>query len=109
MISPDVAVLSGRALAPDGKTPQSGVTVILIPTDSEQQKSTSRIFGFTNADGSFRVSGAPGEYLVIIMKAGESPYQLSNEALRLRSPNAQRIVLQAGENSADIVARVISE
>ena len=106
VISPDVAMLSGRVLAADGKTPQSGVSVLLISTDPEQQKSSSsRIYGSTNADGSFRVSGAPGEYLVIVMRPGESPYQFSNEALRSRIANAQRIVLQEGENqSVDIVA-----
>ena len=106
VISPDVAQLSGRVLASDGKTPQPGASVVLISTDPDQQKSTSaRIFGFTNADGSFRLSGAPGEYLAIVMRPGEFVYELSNDALRLRNPNPQRLVLQAGENNrADIIA-----
>jgi hypothetical protein len=106
VISPDVAVLSGRVLAADGKTPQEGVGVVLISTDPDQQKSTSaRIFGLTNADGGFRLSGAPGDYLAIVMRPGEFPYQLSNDVLRSRNPDAQRIVLQPGENSkVDIIA-----
>lgn len=105
VISPDVALLSGRVLASDGKTPQPGASVVLISTDTDQQRSTSaRIFGFTNADGSFRLSGAPGEYLAIVMRPGEFIYELSNDALRLRNPKAQRLVLQAGENGrVDIV------
>lgn len=106
VISPDVALLSGRVLASDGKTPQPGASVVLISTDTDQQRSTNaRIFGFTNADGSFRLSGAPGEYLAIVMRPGEFVYELSNDALRLRNPKAQRLVLQAGENDrVDIVA-----
>jgi hypothetical protein len=106
VISPDVARLSGRVLAADGKTPQPGASVVLISTDTDQQKSTSaRIFGFANADGGFRLIGAPGEYLAIVMRPGEFVYELSNDALRLRNPKAQRLVLQAGENDrVDIVA-----
>lgn len=106
VISPDVALLSGRVLASDGKTPQPGASVLLISTDIDQQKSMgARIFGSTNADGSFRLRGAPGEYLAIVMRPGEFVYELSNDALRLRNPKAQRLVLQAGENDrVDIVA-----
>ena len=101
VISPDIALLSGRALAADGKTPLGAVNMLLISTESDQHK----IFGVTNADGSFRLSGAPGEYVAIVMRPGEFPYQLNSEALRLRSSNARRIVLQAGENNrVDIVA-----
>lgn len=100
LISPDVALLSGRVLASDGKTPQPGATVVMIATEPDQQKSTSaRIFGFTNADGSFRLSGAPGEYLAIVMRRGEVGYELSNDALKQRNANPQRLVLQAGENN----------
>lgn len=104
VISPEVASLSGRVIASDGKTPVAGFTVVLISTDPDQQKSTSRLYGFTNADGSFRLSGGPGEYLAIVMGLSESFDELSNEALRARAPNAQRIVLQAGENKIEIVA-----
>jgi Carboxypeptidase regulatory-like domain len=106
VISPDVALLSGRVLAPDGKTPLPGSSVGLISTDPDQQKSTNaRIFGFTNADGNFRLSGAPGEYLAIVMRPGEFVYELSNDALKLHNPNAQRIVLQPGENNrVEIIA-----
>jgi hypothetical protein len=101
VISPDVAVLSGRALAADGKSPLSGVSVVLVSTEPDQHK----LYGYTNADGSFRVSGAPGEYQAIVIRPGENPYSLSNDALRSRLVNAQRIVLQPGENNAvDVVA-----
>jgi hypothetical protein len=100
VISPDVAQLSGRVLASDGKSPQRGVGILLLPADPDYQKSMSRrIYGFTNADGGFSMSGAPGEYIAIVMRAGEAAYQLTNDALRLRTANAQRVTLQPGENS----------
>jgi hypothetical protein len=104
VISPDVALLSGRVIASDGKTPVAGVSVVLISTDPDQQKSTSRLYGMTNAEGSFRLSGSPGEYLAVVTGLSESIDELSNEALRARAPNAQRIVLQPGENKIEIVA-----
>jgi hypothetical protein len=104
VISPDVALLSGRVIAADGKTPVAGLNVVLISTDPDQQKSTSRLYGMTNPDGSFRLSGSPGEYLAIVMGLSESDDELSNEALRARASNPQRIVLQAGENKVEIVA-----
>jgi hypothetical protein len=104
VISPEVALLSGRVIASDGKTPVAGVTVVLISADPDQQKSTSRLYGMTNADGTFRLSGGPGEYLAIVMGPNESDDELSNEALRTRAPKVQRIVLQAGENKIEIVA-----
>jgi hypothetical protein len=43
--------------------------------------------------------------VAIVMRTDESIDELSNEALRMRTPNAQRIVLQAGENNkVEIVA-----
>lgn len=100
VISPELALLSGRVLLSDGKTPQPGASVVLISTDPDQQKSTGgRIYGFTNADGAFRLSGAPGEYVAIAVRPGESVYQLPNDALRLRTPNPQRLVLLSGENA----------
>lgn len=105
VISPDVALLSGRVLASDGKTPLSGVSVVLISTDPDQKSTSTRIYGFTNADGGFRLSGAPGDYLAIVTRPGEFVYQLSNDELRSRARGAQHIVLQPGENNkVEIIA-----
>jgi hypothetical protein len=98
LISPDVAILSGRALAADAKTPQGGMSVVLVPTDPEDQKANYQVAGITNGDGGFRLIAAPGEYLAMVLPRGEYPYQLQAEALKIRFPNAQRVVLQPGEN-----------
>jgi hypothetical protein len=42
------------------------------------------------------------KYLAIVMRR-ESFDDLSNDALRTRAPNAQRIVLQAGENNKVVI------
>jgi hypothetical protein len=98
-ISPEIARLSGRVLASDGKSPERGVGILLVSADPVEQKSSSRrMYGFTNADGGFRVSGAPGEYLVIVMRLGENFYQLIGDKLISRTAKAQRIMLQPGEN-----------
>lgn len=106
VISPDVAQLSGRILAPDGKSPERGVWILLLPADPNSQKLMSgRIYAITNADGGFSLSGAPGDYLAIVMRPAEAPFQLTTDALRSRTTNARRLTLQAGENtSIDIVA-----
>jgi hypothetical protein len=81
--------------------------VLLVPADPDQQVAMSRrIYGMTNADGSFRVSGAPGEYLVIVVRAADTMYQLSSEALKARAAAAQRVALQPGESTQmDIIAQ----
>jgi hypothetical protein len=100
VISPDVARLSGRVLTADGKSPQRGVAILFVSVDSVEQKSMSRrMYGFTNADGGFRVSGAPGEYFAIVVGAGEGIYQLRGDDLISRAAKAQRITLQPGENN----------
>ena len=57
------------------------------------------MYGYTNPDGGFRVSGAPGDYLAIIMRPGENYYQMRGDALKLRAATAQRVTLQSGENT----------
>jgi hypothetical protein len=99
VVSPDVAWLSGRVLTADGKSPRRGVTILFVSVDSVEQKSMSRrMYGVTNADGGFRVSGAPGEYFAIVVGAGEGIYQLRGDDLISRAAKAQRITLQPGEN-----------
>jgi hypothetical protein len=106
-ISPGVAQLSGRVLASDGKSPLPGAGVLLVPADPDQQAAGGRrMYGMANVDGIFRVGGAPGEYLVIVVRAADTIYQLSGEALKARAADAQRVVLQPGENKQmDLITR----
>jgi len=98
VISRDVARLSGRVLAADGKNPEVGAAVRLVSTESVEQKAMSRgMYGVTNADGRFSVSGAPGEYFVIVARRGEVG-QWRGDELLARTAKAQRITLEPGEN-----------
>lgn len=100
VISSDVARLSGRVLAADGKSPEGGVGILFLPADPAEQKTMSRrIYGNTNPDGGFRVSGAPGDYVAIVVRRGENVYMLGGDQLALRASKAQRVTLQPGENS----------
>jgi hypothetical protein len=100
VISADVARLSGRLLAADGKSPERGVGILFVPADPAEQKTMSRrIYGVTNADGGFRVSGAPGDYVAIVLRRGENAYMLRDDQFASRVAKAQRVTLQPGENS----------
>jgi hypothetical protein len=53
------------------------------------------------------MTGAPGEYLAIALRRGEYSYQFPSEVLKTRYPNAQRVVLQPGENpKVDLVSKI---
>ncbi len=100
LISADVARLSGRILASDGKTPKGAVSILLVSADSVEGKTIGRrMYALTNADGGFNVSGAPGEYLAIVMRSNDDFYALRGDKLISRAAKAQRITLQAGENN----------
>ena len=100
VISADVARISGRVLSSDGKSPERGVGILLVPADSAEQKTISRrMYAVTNADGGFHVSGAPGEYSAIVIPRGENAYMLMGDQVVLRAAKAQRLVLKPGENT----------
>jgi hypothetical protein len=100
VISADVARLSGQVLAADGKSPERGAGILFLPADPAEQKTMSRrMYGVTNADGGFRVSGAPGDYVAIVVRQGENAYMLRGDQLASRAAKAQRVTLQPGENS----------
>lgn len=41
--------------------------------------------------------GAPGEYLVLVLRPGENAYALGEEAIRERAASARRVTLESGE------------
>lgn len=99
VLSPDVARFTGRVLASDGKTPRGGVGILFVSADPVEQTTMSRrMYGYTNADGTFRVTGAPGDYLAIIMRPAESWYQVRGDEMVARTAKAQRLTLLPGEN-----------
>jgi hypothetical protein len=104
VISP-AAIFSGRVLSAPGGTPLSRIGVTLIPTDpSKGEAFNSTLFGVTNEHGSFVVSGAPGEYFVIVWRLGERAPTRDGDSIKKFSANTLRVTLGPGERkSMDLV------
>lgn len=101
LMSADVATLSGRVLEGAGGKPLRGAQVVLIPADPARRRSAgARLYAMANADGGYSVSGAPGEYLALALRAGVSPYGLRGEALEARLAAAPRVTLAPAERKS---------
>ena len=83
----------------------SRVGVMLIPTDPTKRDAyNSMPFGVTNEQGNFVVSGAPGEYFVIVWRLDEKGPTRDEDSIKKFSANALRITLRPGERkSTDLV------
>ena len=99
------SILTGRVLSASGGTPLSRVMVMLIPVDPSTGPAFQRPNGGTNEQGAFIVSGAPGEYFLVLWRFGEKPLPPNDaESIKKLSPNAMRVTLGPGERkSMDLV------
>jgi hypothetical protein len=98
------SILTGRVLSGSGRLPLSHVSVMLIPSDPSTGPAFSRPNGSTNEQGVFVVSGAPGEYFVILWSRGEPLPPRDTDSIKKLSPNTIRIRLEPGERkSIDLV------
>jgi hypothetical protein len=101
-ISAGLAVVGGRVLSKTGEGLGDWV-VLIVPADaSEQRFRTSMLSVRTSADGSFRVSGAPGEYLIVARNRSELPGLLTPKFFRNGMPDAERITLKSGEQTFNL-------
>jgi hypothetical protein len=97
VLSSDVATLTGRVLSAQG-APLRAAFFTLLPTDPVRRRlRTARLSTSTSPDGSFRVSGAPGEYLVVIFRSAQTAYELGEAAIEARAASAPRVTLATGE------------
>jgi hypothetical protein len=99
------SILTGRVLSASGGTPLSRVIVKLIPVDPSTGPAFQRPYGGTNEQGAFIVSGAPGEYFLVLWRFGEKPLPPNDaDSIKKLSPNAMRVTLGPGERkSMDLV------
>lgn len=106
VISTEVAVLTGRILDSVGGKPVRGASIILIPAEPHKLRiQSARLYGKTNADGGFTLTGAPGEYMALVLRPGNEAYMLGDEALKARAAQGQRITLLPKERkNMDIIA-----
>jgi len=105
VLSPDVATLTGRVLSPQG-TALPGAFLMLVPADPTRRRlRTARLLAPAGADGSFRVSGAPCEYLVLVFRPGQLTRETGEAAFEARAASAPRVTLAPGEpKRADFTA-----
>ncbi len=87
VLSNDVGKLKGKVTRAD-KTAVSGAKISLLPTDKTKWGNlNASLYAATNSDGEFEVSGAPGEYFVVIQK--DSDY-LNEEETEKSLPEQRR-------------------
>jgi hypothetical protein len=91
------SVLMGRVLSASGRTPLSRVSVMLIPVDPATAPVFARPNGSTNEQGKFIVSGAPGEYFVIVWGRGEPLPAHDVESIKKLSRSPVQVTLGPGE------------
>lgn len=107
VFSSNVATLSGNILSPGDGTRVRGGNVMLIPTDEGRWRdSSARLSGEATREGGYTVSGAPGDYLAVVLLSGEDPYTLPEPVIRGRASNAQHVTLRPGERKKlDVLAQ----
>jgi hypothetical protein len=102
-ISAEVATLSGRLLSAENGKAMRGVGIMLIPADPETMRVFgARAYGASSPDGTYTLSGAPGDYLAIVWRQSDGAY--NPELIKARAQNAPRVTLQPNERkSMDLV------
>jgi hypothetical protein len=94
LVASDGATLAGRILTQDS-TPVTGARLVLIPADQTKWRARrSYLFGASAANGEYSISGAPGEYLIIFMRAADQQTAINENWIRERAADAQRVMLQ---------------
>jgi hypothetical protein len=97
------SILTGRVLSASGGTPLSHVSVMLIPFDPSTAPAFLRPNGSTNEQEAFTLSGAPGEYFLVMWVAVNRlpPLDVNSEEV---SPNVMRVTLEPGQRkSIDLI------
>ncbi|MDQ5847108.1 MAG: hypothetical protein M3539_17615 [Acidobacteriota bacterium] len=98
VISRAVGSLTGRLLAENGGQGISDFVILLLPVEPEKQRfRTTYLTTRPGADGSFSLTGAPGEYLVLAKRREDLPAIVSEEFVRTQAANAVRVTLVSGE------------
>ena len=101
-ISSGVATVAGRVLSKSGDGLGDWVVLAVPAHPSERRFRTSLLSVRTAADGSFRLSGVPGEYVVFTLKREDMPGILTPEFFQKDIPGAKRVTLKRGEQTVDL-------
>lgn len=105
-IASDVAVLQGRVVSSGDAKPVRGAIVLLVPADSTRWRSpASFVPEVTQADGTFKITAAPGSYLLMVLGESENLRSLNEAFVRSRSAGAKTVTLSAGgRETVELVA-----
>jgi hypothetical protein len=106
VLSTEGGTLTGHVLNGPGGPPLSNTRIVLYPVDPALWTRPGRvIFDGTDETGAFNVSGAPGEYLFVVMRNGESAQLLNEEFVKSRAATATHVTLLANEpRSIEVIA-----
>jgi len=105
ILSAEVGQLAGHLISGEDKKPLSGTPLMLVPADEMRwTRMDSFLFAYTDKQGAFKVTGPPGEYVLLVQPPREN--QISPlEYVRTRAPTATRVTLKTGEpGSVEVVA-----
>lgn len=105
-VSSEVATLTGRVLSSEDGKPVRGASVLVVPADPARWRFVNAfLYGSTDGAGAFKVTGAPGAYLVITLAAGEQLRGLNEAFIRARAATAKQVSLQAnGRETIELIA-----
>ncbi|HKS30150.1 MAG TPA: carboxypeptidase-like regulatory domain-containing protein [Pyrinomonadaceae bacterium] len=96
-ISSDVATLQGRVVSAADSKPVRGSVLMLVPSDPARWRSGAAFLpAATGADGTFKITAAPGSYLLILLGEGENLRFVNEAFIKARSGGAKSVTLTAG-------------
>lgn len=106
VISEGVGTVTGRVLSEDGKQGMENVVVLLAPVAAEKQRFRTAYLSTRSAsDGSFSISGPPGDYFIFARHRDDLPAIVNPDFVRRAAPTASRVVLASGETKRINVRR----
>lgn len=100
-IAEGAASLHGQVIPPEGQKSASGLSVYLVPAESDRAEDVLRFFASTvSTDGRFALNNvAPGRYWVRASPSGEKELELQSK-LRLPDQSAERVKLRQEAEAA---------
>lgn len=109
-IASDVATLRGRVVSSGDAKPVRAAILLLVPSDPARWRySGSFLPVVTESDGTFKITAAPGPYLLMLLGEGENLRSLNEAFVKARSAGAKAVTLAPnGSETIELVAPAIA-
>jgi hypothetical protein len=106
IVSSEVATLQGRVNSSVDAKPVRGAVVLLVLSDPTRWRFPGSFLpAVTEADGTFKITSAPGSYLLVLLREGENLRSVDEAFVRARSAGARAVTLQPnGRETVELVA-----